>query len=119
MRRLLLLVCVAVCAIPVLNGCAASGKTAAKDVRITACKADPGGGHPTAEGRIQNQSSKASAYTIHVKFKDASGNSVGDGFTAVAKVGAGKTAKWDATGSFNAKGPLTCSLDSVTRNASL
>ena len=118
MRRSFLLVCVAVCASSVLDGCAASEKTAAKDVRVTACKADPEGGHPTAEGRIRNQSSKASAYTIHVKFKDSSGNAVGDGFSAVAKVGAGKTARWDAVGTFNAKGPLTCSLERVTRNVS-
>lgn len=118
MKRLFLLVSVAACVVPALAGCAASGKTAAKDVSITACKADPKGGHPTAEGTILNNSSKASAYTIHVKFKDSSGNAVGDGVSAVAKVGAGKTAKWDAFGTFNAKGPLTCSKERVTRNVS-
>jgi hypothetical protein len=44
------------------------------------------------------------------------GNSVGDGFAAVAKVDAGTAADWHATGTFNAKGPLKCKLSSVTRN---
>jgi len=99
-------------------GCAASSKTAAKDVTITACTPSPGGGHPTASGHILNHSSKASVYTIHVKFKDSAGNSVGDGLAGVAKVGAGSTASWHAEGTLSAKGPLTCSLSSVTRNIS-
>jgi len=97
-------------------GCSSS-KSAKKDVKITACTADPGGGKPTAHGTIVNHSSKASVYTVHVKFKDSSGNGVGDGFSAVAKVDPGEHAKWDAKGTVSAKGPLKCSLDSVTRNA--
>jgi hypothetical protein len=102
-----------------LAGCSASSDTAKKDVTITACTADPGGGHPTARGQILNHSSKASLYTIHVKFTDASGNGVGDGVAAVAKVDPGTTANWHATGSLNAKGKLTCSLSSVTRTISV
>jgi hypothetical protein len=116
--RLIMLAGATACAIGTLTGCAASGKTAAKDVAITACTASPTGGHPTASGQILNHSSKASAYTIHVKFKDSSGNSEGDGLAVIAKVGAGSTASWHADGSLSAKGPLTCSLSSVTRNAS-
>jgi hypothetical protein len=116
--RSILLAGAAVCAIGALTGCAASGSTAAKDVTITACTASPTGGHPTANGQILNHSSKASAYTIHVKFKDASGNGEGDGLAVIAKVGAGSTATWHADGSVSANGPLTCSLSSVTRNAS-
>jgi hypothetical protein len=101
-----------------LSGCAASSKTAAKDVTVTACKPSPGGGHPTATGRIVNHSSKASVYTVHVKFKDAAGNSVGDGLTAVARVEAGATATWHATGTLSAKGPVKCTLSQVTRNVS-
>ena len=59
---------------------------ARKDVKITSCKADAGGGKPTATGTIVNHSSKTSAYTVHVKFKDSSGNSVGDGVSLVASV---------------------------------
>jgi hypothetical protein len=114
----ILLTGAAVCAIGALTGCAASSKTAAKDVSITACTASPTGGHPTANGQVDNHSSKASAYTIHVKFKDSSGNSEGDGLGVIAKVGAGSTATWHADGSLSAKGPLTCSLSSVTRNVS-
>lgn len=102
-----------------LAGCSASSDTAKKDVTITACTADPGGGHPTARGQILNHSSKASLYTIHVKFTDASGNGVGDGVAAVAKVDPGTTASWHATGSLSAKGKLQCSLSSVTRNISV
>jgi hypothetical protein len=116
MKRLLLLMGASAMVMAVLGGCTSS-KSAAKDVRITACKASPTGGHPTADGRIVNHSSKASFYTIHVKFTDSSGNGVGDGVAAVAKVDPGTTAKWHATGTLNAKGPLTCKLSSVTRNA--
>src|SRR5579862_5799411 len=105
-------------AIAALAGCAASSATAAKDVTITACTASPTGGRPTATGQILNHSSKASAYTIHVKFKDSAGNGVGDGVAAVAKVDHGATASWHADGTLSAKGPLTCSLSSVTRNFS-
>ncbi len=68
-------------------------------------------------GTIVNHSSKASTYTIHVKFKDASGNDVGDGVSAVAKVDPNETAKWSATSSLNNKGSVKCSISSVTRNA--
>ena len=97
-----------------LAGCSASGKTAAKDVTITACAVSPTGGHPTATGRILNHSSKASAYGIHVKFTDSAGNGVGDAVAAVAKVDAGTTASWHANGSLNTKGPVKCAA-SVTR----
>ena len=101
-----------------LTGCSASGSTAAKDATITACTSSPTGGHPTATGRIVNHSSKPSLYTIHVKFTDSAGNGVGDGVAAVAKVGAGSTANWHANGSLNAKGPMKCTLASVTRHLS-
>ena len=101
-----------------LTGCAASSKTAAKDVTVTACKPSPTGGHPTAAGHIVNHSSKASVYTIHVKFADSAGNGVGDGLAAVARVEAGATATWHATGTLNAKGAVKCTLSQVTRNVS-
>jgi hypothetical protein len=107
------------CVVVAVAGCSASNDTAKKDVTITACTADPGGGHPTARGQILNHSSKPSLYTIHVKFTDASGNGVGDGVAAVAKVDPGTTANWHATGSLSAKGKLQCSLSSVTRNISV
>jgi len=107
----------AVCLLALCAGCSSS-KAAEKDVTITACKPSTSGGHPTADGRITNHSSKDSAYTIHVKFKDSSGNGAGDGFAAVAKVPAGSSATWHATGTVSAKGGVTCKLDSVTRNVS-
>jgi hypothetical protein len=115
MRRV---VCVGaiVCLVAALAGCS-SDNSAKKDLTITACKASPTGGHPTAAGRIVNHSSKSSLYTVHVKFKDSSGNSVGDGVAAVAKVDPNTTAKWTATGSLDAKGTVTCHLTSVTRTA--
>jgi len=106
-----------VCLLVLSAGCSSS-KAAEKDVTITACKASPGGGHPTAEGRITNHSRKDSAYTIHVKFTDSAGNGAGDGFAAMAKVDAGSSATWHATGTVNSKGSVTCKLDSVTRNGS-
>lgn len=105
------------CVLLACAGCSSS-KSAAKDVSVTACQTSPTGGHPTARGRIVNHTSKASIYTIHVKFVDASGNSVGDGLAAVAKVDSGKTALWHANGTFSAKGKLKCELASVTRHLS-
>ncbi len=118
MRPLIVLIGASALVGAALAGCSASGATAAKDVTITSCTSSPTGDHPTATGRILNHSSKSSIYTIHVKFSDSAGNSVGDGFAAVAKVDAGTTADWHATGTFNAKGPLKCKLSSVTRNLS-
>jgi hypothetical protein len=115
MRPLILLLGISALAV----GCSTSGSTAAKDVTITACTASPTGGHPTATGQILNHSSKSSLYTIHVKFTDSSGNGVGDGVAAVAKVDPGTTAKWTASGIVNAKGPVRCKLSSVTRNVSV
>ncbi len=86
---------------------------------IASCQADPGDGKPTASGTILNHSSKTSAYTVHVKFYDSSGNAVGDGISAVASVDPDETAKWDTKGTLDAKGPVTCKLDSVTRNVSV
>ncbi len=105
-----------VCLVAALAGCS-SDKSAKKDVTITGCKSSPTGGHPSAAGQILNHSSKSSLYTVHVKFKDSSGNSVGDGVAAVAKVDPNTTAKWTATGSLDAKGAVTCDLASVTRTA--
>ena len=113
-------------AAPVLAGVLAltlascsSSKSAKKDVKITACKAGPGNGKPTASGTIVNHSSKTSAYAVHVKFKDSSGNSVGDGVSVVASVDPNETAKWDTKSTLNAKGPVTCELSSVNRNVSV
>jgi hypothetical protein len=96
-----------------------SSKSAKNDVTIASCQADPGGGKPSASGTIVNHSSKTSRYAIHVKFYDSSGNAVGDGLSAVASVDPDETAQWDTKGSLNAKGPVTCKLDTVTRNQSV
>ena len=65
------LILAGVCAVAGVS--CSSSKSARKDVKITACRADAGGGKPTASGTIVNHSSKTSAYTVHVKFKDPSG----------------------------------------------
>ena len=118
MRPQILLAGASACVVAAVTGCSASGSTAAKDVTITACTPSPTGGHPTAKGTIVNHSSKSSAYTIHVKFTDSAGNGVGDGVAVVGNVAQGSTANWHADGSLNAKGPLKCTLSSVTRNLS-
>jgi hypothetical protein len=117
MRKLMLFAASAM-AVALMSSCSSSGSKASKDVTITACTASPTGGHPTATGQILNHSSKASLYAIHVKFTDASGNHVGDGVAAVAKVDAGKTAVWHSDGTVDAKGTLKCTLSSVTRTVS-
>jgi hypothetical protein len=115
--RLAVVVMVASLLAPMAAACAASSSEAAKDVTVTACDADPAGGKPMATGQITNHSSKASGYVIHVTFIDSSGNKVADGGAAVAKVDAGTTATWHAGGTADAKGPLTCKVVGVTRNA--
>ena len=102
--------------IPALVGaCSKAGSSAINDVSVEACTADPSGGIPVATGKIKNSTGKASAYVIHVKFVDSSGNGVGDGVATLASVEAHGTATWRAVGTLSARGPLTCPLSSVTR----
>jgi hypothetical protein len=118
--RSILLVGASALLLAALTGCSSSSSAAAKkDVTISACTASPTGGHPAATGQILNHSSKSSLYTIHVKFADSAGNGVGDGVAAVAKVDPGTTATWHVTGTLNAKGPVKCTLSSVTRTVSV
>ena len=113
------IVTLGVSAVLALVGCSSAASAAAKkDVTITACTASPSAGHPTVSGRILNHSSKASLYTIHVKFDDAAGNRAGDAVAVVRRVEAGAPATWNATGTVNVKGRVTCTLASVTRNLS-
>ena len=88
---------------------------AKKDVSVKVCKADAGGGKPTASGEILNHSSKTSNYTIRLKFKDKQGNAVSEGLAPVKDVEPDKTATWELTGGESAKGPLTCEITGVGR----
>ncbi len=97
-----------------LAGCTSSA-TASKDVTITACTADPSGGRPSADGTINNHSSKASTYIVNVNFYDSAGNQVSQGADTVGKVEAGATATFHLQGLTSAKGPLTCKAGNVTR----
>jgi hypothetical protein len=99
---------------PLFVGCS-SNKSAEKDVSITACRDDPGGGRPTADGTILNHSSKASSYVVDISFIDSSGNRVSEGGAPVGKVESGATAVFHAQGVSGAKGPLTCKVASVQR----
>jgi predicted small secreted protein len=101
-------------AAPLLAGCNSS-KSAAKDVSITACTADPGGGRPNASGTIDNHSSKASSYALEITFYDSAGNQVSEGAATLGKVESGATAKFTSEGLTDAKGPVTCKVASVTR----
>lgn len=97
--------------------CSSDEKNAAADVTVTACTPDPAGGRPSAQGRITNNSSKASAYAFRVSFIDTAGNKVSEGAVAVADVEAGGNAVWRTQGAASAKGRLTCSVSDVTRTA--
>jgi hypothetical protein len=99
---------------PLLAGCS-SNSTAAKDVTIGSCTADPSGGRPTAEGTIVNNSSKASTYLVDINFFDSSGNKVSEGGATIGKVESAATANFHAQGLQSAKGPLTCKLATVKR----
>lgn len=98
-------------------GCSSGKKDASADVHVTACTADPGGGKPTADGTIQNASSKDSAYAFTVTFSDSSGNKVSTGAVSVGKVTSGGQATWHTLGATNAKGPVTCTVGNVARTA--
>jgi len=117
MRKTLIATAVTILVVPMVAACTKAGNSAAKDVTVTACTADPAGGKPVAGGEIHNPSSEASTYVIHVKFTDGAGNGVGDGVATVAKVEAKGTATWKTAGTLSARGPLTCPLASVTRAA--
>ncbi len=98
-------------------GCSSSSKSVSPDVTVSACRADPSGGRPTAEGNIVNHTSKASAYAFRVTFSDQSGNESSQGAVAVAKVEAGATAKWSTDGATSAKGTLTCKVTNLSRTS--
>lgn len=101
----------------VATGCSSSSNKVSSDVSVTACRADPSGGHPTAEGTIVNHTSKASAYAFRVSFADSSGNESSQGAVAVGNVEPGATAKWTSDGATSAKGPLTCKVTNLARTA--
>lgn len=82
---------------------------------MTACQADPGGGRPTADGSVVNNSSKASTYIVDIAFYDSSGNKVSEGGATLGKVEPGATAIFHAKGLSDAKGPLTCKVANVAR----
>ena len=98
-----------------LPACSSSTHSPASDVTVTTCRADPGGGRPTAEGHITNHTSKASTYAFGVTFNDSSGNRVTAGAATVGKVDAGQDTTWKVTGATDAKGPLTCKVNGVSR----
>ncbi len=104
----------AMLAAPLLAGCSSS-KSAAKDVSITACTASASGGRPTADGTVDNHTSKASTYALAISFYDSSGNRVSQGGATLGKVESGSTSTFTAQGLSDAKGPLTCKVSSVTR----
>jgi hypothetical protein len=116
-RRIGVFGLVAVTSMALLGACSSDKKNAAADVTVSACKADPGGGRPSADGNIRNHSSKDSGYAFTVSFKDSSGNKVSNGAVTVGNVKAGATGTWHADGVTGAKGPLTCEVTNVARTA--
>ena len=116
-RLIALLVALAVIAVIVLVVVMVTRTSddAKDDVTVSACKADPGGGDPTAAGRIVNGSSKTSYYVIRLRFEDAQGNGVSEGVANVNDVQALATARWQLTGTRSAQGPVTCVVTDVSR----
>lgn len=112
-RRLLGVTAIVLAAAILLPGCS---KKSTSEATITACKADSGGGKPTAEGQVTNSSSKGSAFLIRIGFYDSSGNRVSEGADTVSGVGAGSSAPWHVTGAADANGKLTCKVLEVRRS---
>jgi hypothetical protein len=107
----------ALVSVTLLGACSSDDKNAADDVSVSSCKADPGGGRPSADGNIKNNSSKDSSYAFRVVFDDTSGNEVSNGAVTVSEVKPGATATWHADGVTSAKGALTCKVTNVVRTA--
>ncbi len=116
-RRTCVVGLVALASIALLGACSSDEKNADADVAVSACKPDPGGGRPSADGNITNHSSKDSSYAFRVTFNDPSGNRVSDGAVTVSEVKPGASATWHADGAQTAKGPLTCKVTNVVRTA--
>ncbi len=114
-RTLTVFALVAAMAVMPLMAACSSNKKAEQDITITACRADAGGGRPTADGTIVNHSSKASTYVVDVKFYDSANNQVSEGGATVGKVLPAATSIFHAVGLSGAKGPLTCKLGNVAR----
>jgi len=106
----------AVLGVALLAGCGGSSdKSAASEISLKTCAADPAGGKPKAEGSIVNHTSKPSAYTFRIRFLDASGNEVSQGTSAVGRVEPGTTFTWKVEGGQSAKGALNCKVANQTR----
>lgn len=110
---LLILVAVIIGAVVVFSN--RNSASAAGDVTVQSCSADPAGGKPTASGTIVNHSSKTSNYVIRLKFTDAQGNQVSEGVNAVRSVKPAANAVWKLLGSRGVKGPVTCKVSGVNR----
>jgi hypothetical protein len=116
-RRALVFTVAALAAVSLGAGCADDEENASADVAVTRCEADPEGGRPTAEGTINNRTSKDSAYVFTVQFADPAGNTVSEGPVTVASVAAGGNAIWRTDGLARARGPLTCEPTNIERTA--
>ena len=109
---LLILAAVIIAAVVVF---AKDDSSAKRDVTVQACNADPAGDKPTASGQIVNHSSKTSDYIVRLKFTDAQGNQVAEGFNGVKSVAPSASATWTLKGDRGAKGPVKCTVTGVTR----
>ena len=116
-RRMWVIGLAALASVTFLTACSSDKKDAADDVSVSACRPDPGGGRPSADGNIKNHSSKDSSYAFRVVFDDTSGNEVSNGAVTVSEVKPGATATWHADGATSAKGSLTCKVTNVVRTA--
>jgi hypothetical protein len=100
-----------------LPGGGTKAHPAAEDVSIKSCLVGP---HllPQATGTIVNHSSGTSDYSFTVSFLNQRGDVVGKGSGVKNHVPSQQAAAWAVTGEVPNDGPLTCSLDGVTRFAS-
>ena len=72
------------------------------------------GGFPEVTGTVENNSSKASTYTIVVEFKQ-NGTQFTTGSGIIVSVDPGATAEFTATGSVAPTGQFSCKIDQVDR----
>ena len=87
-----------------------------QDVAVSGCSIDELG-FPTATGTIVNHSSKTSDYELSVNFLKG-GVHVSDGADFVNNVAPGQTATWNAGGTDQVSGQITCQMAEVNRIAS-
>ncbi|WP_033219389.1 hypothetical protein [Kitasatospora phosalacinea] len=95
-----------------------TGRAAAGDVEVTACRVDDELRWPAATVRITNRTATTSNYVVQIAFEDGTGRQVTVGVAAAGPVPPGQDAVEQAQGTADPHGPVSCRIADVARYAS-